>query len=466
MFLLAFAHLILAIDFTIVYIALPELGGALGFSGHSLQWVIHGYTVAFGGFLLLGGRASDLLGRRRVFMLALALFGLASLLGGLAAQPLTIVLARALQGIGAAFIFPSTLALINALFTEGQPRVRALAIWSLFGSSGLALGSLLGGVLVALFGWESVFLVNVPLTLLTALGALMTMPRDLPRTDHRTFDAAGAAAVTLGATLLVAALVEGGSLGWTAPSVASAAALAVLAFAAFGWIEQRGSSPLMPMRLLASRNLRIASALTAIFMGTFMALPYFETLLFQHAFGYTPMYTGLAFLAPCLAQAAGTQMSARVTRRYGMRLTIVFGFALGAVGTAALAGGIGAGGGYAALLPGLVVAAIGQGIAWGPIWIAVGAGVPVQEQGVASAVASTTFQVGGAIGLALLVALAGNLDSPHVVQAGASLAALGATAGVVLAALLAFLLRDPASAAAAVPAAQVEKAPQRSRSIH
>lgn len=446
LFLLAFAHLILAIDFTIVYVALPELGSQLGFSAHTLQWVIHGYTVAFGGFLLLGGRASDLLGRRRVFMAALVLFGFASLLGGFATGPVLMVLARALQGIAAAFIFPSTLALINALFDEGPARIKALSVWSLFGSSGLALGSLLGGVLVGTFGWTSVFLVNVPLAALTALGAYLTMPVDIPQTVKRSFDIAGAICATVAGSLLVLALVEGPSMGWSSTWVLGGFAGAALAFAIFLAVEMYSRDPLLPMHLLRSRNLRIAMALTAIFMGTFMALPYFETLLFQHVFKFSPLQTGLAFLAPCLAQAFGTQVGSRITHRLGVRNTIVAGFATGALGTALLGFGMGGELGYAALLPGLILGCIGQGIAWGPIWMAVASGVDTREQGIAAAIASTTFQIGGALGLALLVCIAATAsgtsdDGSDALRQGAQLATFGACAGIILAAVLAGFLK-------------------------
>lgn len=452
LFLLAFAHLILAIDFTIVYVALPELGSQLGFSAHTLQWVIHGYTVAFGGFLLLGGRASDLLGRRRVFMGSLVLFGFASLLGGFATGPLLMIFARALQGIAAAFIFPATLALINALFDEGPARIKALSVWSLFGSSGLALGSLLGGVLVGAFGWTSVFLVNVPLAALTALGAYLSMPADRPQVVKRSFDIGGAICVTLAGSLLVIALVEGPSLGWSSTWVLGGFAGAASAFAIFMGIEVCIRDPLLPMHLLRSRNLRIAMALTAIFMGTFMALPYFETLLFQHVFKFSPLQTGLAFLAPCVAQALGTQVGSRITHRLGVRNTIVAGFATGAVGTALLGFGMGGELCYTALLPGLILGCIGQGFAWGPIWMAVASGVDAREQGIAAAIASTTFQIGGALGLALLVCLAATAssmtgDGSDALRQGAQMATFGACAGTFLAAVLAGFLKagDPAS---------------------
>lgn len=233
LFLIAFAHLIMAIDFTIVYVALPRIGAALGFSEGGLQWVMHGYTVVFGGFLLLGGRASDLLGRRRVFTGALVLFAGASLLGGLATTPTLIVVARAVQGLGAALLFPSTVALVNVLFAEGPERVRALGLWALSGSCGLTLGSLVGGVLVSRFDWPAVFLVNVPLCLLTAAGSLLAIPADAPSHTKRRFDLLGALAVTVGTTLLVYTIVQGGQAGWATPATAVWALLAIGALLAF-----------------------------------------------------------------------------------------------------------------------------------------------------------------------------------------------------------------------------------------
>lgn len=460
LFLFAFAHLIMAIDFTIVYVALPKIGVALGFSNGALQWIMHGYTVAFGGLLLLGGRASDLLGRRRVFIGALVLFAAASLLGGLATSPALIIAARAVQGLGAAFLFPSTVALINLLFAEGPDRVRALGVWALFGSSGLTLGSLIGGVLVSLYGWPAVFLVNVPLCVLTAIGAMVAIPADLSSKTRRRFDLPGALTATTGATLLVYMIVHSGQVGWTAPSTIVFAGLASLALIAFVVVEARGSDPLMPLRLLRSRNLCVGMALTAIFMGSFMALPYFETLLFQDAFGFTSMQTGLAFVAPCLAQAVGTQIGSQLTRRFGMKRTIVAGFLVGAAGTAVIAACLAPRAGYPDLIAGLIMGSLGQGVAWGPIWVAVGSDINAEEQGVASAMASTTFQVGGAVGLALLIAVSSFFVHTYPTGGGAmtlgvryaiTIAALAALLGV----LVALLLRPDRSQAQVTPLADI-----------
>ena len=456
LFLIAFAHLIMAIDFTIVYVALPRIGATLGFSDNTLQWVMHGYTVMFGGFLLLGGRASDLLGRRRVFIGGLVVFSAASLLGGFATSAALIIAARAIQGLGAAFLFPSTVALINVLFAEGPDRVRALGVWALFGSSGLTLGSIIGGVLVSFFGWPSVFLVNVPLGLLTAVGALVAIPADRPSKARRYFDLPGGLTVTIGATLLVYTIVHAGQVGWFAPSTAALAVLAVLALTAFVGIEARGRDPLMPLHLLKSRNLCVGMALTAIFMGSFMALPYFETLLFQDVYGYSPMQTGMAFLAPCLAQAVGTQVGMRLTNKLGVKPTVVAGFLTGVAGTAVIAACLTSGAGYADLIAGLIIGSLGQGLAWPPIWIAVGSDVTDEEQGVASAMASTTFQVGGAIGLALLIAVSsffvhwdatGGKAMAAMVRYAITAAALAALLG----AIMALFLRPQRSQAQVVP---------------
>ncbi|WP_044560462.1 MFS transporter [Azospirillum sp. B4] len=456
LFLIAFAHLIMAIDFTIVYVALPRIGIELGFSENGLQWVMHGYTVVFGGFLLLGGRASDLLGRRRLFIGALVLFAAASLLGGLATSPTLIVVARAIQGLGAALLFPSTVALVNVLFAEGPERVRALGIWALFGSCGLTLGSLIGGVLVSLFGWPSVFLVNVPLCLLTAAGALVAIPGDRPSHARRSFDLPGAVTVTAGATLLVYTIVHGGQAGWATASTAALALLAVFVLVAFVGIEARGRDPLMPLRFLKNRNLCVGMGLTALYMGTFFALPYFETLLFQDAFGYSPMQTGLAFLLPCILQAAGTQIGTRMTNRLGVKPTIIVGFTIGAAGTAAIAACLVPGAGYVDLVAGLLIGSLGQGIAWGPIWIAVGSDIADEEQGVASAMASTTFQVGGAIGLALLIAVSSFFADPgatgtEAMIQGIRYAITAAALAALLGAVFALLLRPQRSSAKTVP---------------
>jgi len=406
--LLAFAQLIIALDYNIVYVALPRIGTELGFTGQTLQWVVSAYAVAFGGTLLLGGRAADLLGRRRVFVFALGLYGISSLLGGLATSPGVMIGARVVQGLGGALLFPATLSLVNTLFPEGPRRNRALAVWGGAGASGLTLGALLGGLLTATFGWEAVFYVNVPLAALGILAAFLVIPADPPRAARRSFDLPGALTATAGVTFLVYVLVQGPESGWTSPGILTGAALAVVLLAAFAVIETRTADPLMPLRLFGNRALLSAMVITAVFHGVFSTLPYFLTVLLQTANGYGALATGLAFLVPSVAIAAGTQLGERLATRLGTRGTLLIGVAVAAPGTALFALGIAADGGYGALVPGLVVSGLGQGVIWTGMWIAAASGVAPGEQGVASGMASTTQQVGGAVGLALLVAVAGS----------------------------------------------------------
>jgi hypothetical protein len=241
--LLAFAQLIIALDLNIVFVALPEIGAGLGFSGQTLQWVVSAYTVFTGGFLLFGGRAADLIGQRRIFIFALWLYALSSLVGGLAWSPEIIIAARAVQGIGAAFLFPATLSLINRLFAEGPERNRALAVWGGAGASGLTLGSLTGGLLTSAFGWPSVFYVNVLLAGIAIIAAFAIIPRDRKRHEHRSFDLPGALTVTAGATLLVFTLVQGPEYGWGSAAIVFSAALAAFFLIAFAAIEARSADP-------------------------------------------------------------------------------------------------------------------------------------------------------------------------------------------------------------------------------
>ena len=265
--LLAFAMLIVSLDQYIVVVALPEIGRDLGYSAQTLQSVISAYAVASAGFLLLGGRAADLLGRRRVFVAGLALYAGASLGGGLASEPELLLVARAVQGLGGALVFPATLSLVNTTFAEGRERNRAVAVWGGAGAAGLVIGVLLGGVLTHALGWEAVFFVNVPLAGLAILLAFALIPADGGRERDRRFDLPGALTATAGITLLVFALVEGPTLGWDSPAIVAAAAASLVALGAFALVERRSRDPLVPPRLLANRNLATGVAIAFLFCG-------------------------------------------------------------------------------------------------------------------------------------------------------------------------------------------------------
>lgn len=404
--LLALSQFIIALDLNIVFVALPEIGEGLGFSDQTRQWVVSAYAVFSGGFLLLGGRAADVFGRRRMFLTGLGLYGVASFAGGLATSPVAIVIARSVQGLGGAVLFPATLSLINTLFAHGPARNRALAVWGGAGASGLCAGALLGGVLTESLGWRWVFFVNVPLALAVAAAGIFVIPRDPTRSGRRRFDLPGALTATAGSTLLVYALVQAPESGWTAPSIIGAFVLAAIGLAAFVAIEAKGHDPLMPLHLVGNRQLVTGMATTFVFMGTFGAMPYFFTVLFQSVYGYSALRTGFAFLVPALATAFGTQVGERMTTRFGSRPTVLGGFAVGVGGTLALATVFDVGAGYLAALPWLIVWGVGQGIAWTAMWVLAGEGVVGDEQGIASGMASMTQNLGNAVGLALLIAVA------------------------------------------------------------
>lgn len=455
--LLAFAQLIYSLDINIVFVALPEIGAGLGFSEQTLQWVVSAYTVFCGGFLLLGGRAVDLLGQRRMFIGALWLYALSSLVGGLAWNPAVIVIARAVQGIGAALLFPSTLSLINRLFEEGPPRNRALAIWGGAGASGLTLGSLAGGVLTSAYGWPSVFFVNVLLAGIAIVAAFLVIPRTPRAPQLRHAGRADGDGGGHAAGLCPGAGAGGRLAGHAHLRVARAGRRVPTGLRGDRVAQPR---PLMPMRLFGNGSLVVGMILTFIFMGTFGALPYFLTLLFQNVQGYSALQTGLAFIVPSLAIFFGTQLGARLANRMSARSTLVAGFVTGIAGTLALASAAFVGAPYALILPGLVVSGIGQGIVWTAMWIVAASGVAHHEQGIASGMASTTLNVGNAIGIAVLVAYAnrgiGGLHGDALragLAAGAQHAFYLAAAGLVLGLLVSLAFSPRAGAGARVGAA-------------
>jgi MFS family permease len=404
--LLGFSSLIVAIDAYIVIVALPEIGRALGFSSQTLQSVISAYAVAFGGFLLFGGRAADLLGRRRVLVTGLGLYGASSLAGGLAGEPEILLAARVVQGLGGALVFPATLSLVNTTFPEGEERNRAVSVWAGAGAAGLVIGVLLGGALTDWLGWEAVFFVNVPLAGLALVSAFPLIDRDADRDRGRRFDAAGAVTATAGISLLVFALVNGPDLGWGSPWIVGAAIVGVLMLGAFAALEARAPDPLLPPRLLSNRHLLIAMALAFLFMATFGSILYFLTLYFQEVRGYDALQTGLGFLLPTAFVVAGSTVAGRMANRFGLRRTLLTALSIGAAGAAALGLAIAPDASYAALIPGLVALSIGDGVAFTLMFIAAGIGVADHEQGVSSGAASTAMQAGAAVGLALLVLVA------------------------------------------------------------
>jgi MFS family permease len=413
LFLVCFAMLIVSLDQYIVVVALPAIGRALGYSVQTLQLVVSAYAVASSGFLLFGGRAADLLGRRRMLATGLVLYAVASFTGGLATGPATQLTARVVQGAGGALVFPATLAVLTTTYAQGRERNRALGIWGAAGAAGLVVGVLAGGVLTRYLGWASVFFINVPLALAALALAFVVVPADPPRDRSRRFDLAGALTAMSSVTLVVWALVQGPELGWTAPPVTVPAVLGLLLGWAFTRFERRARDPLMPRALVGNPFVRLAVVLAFLFMASFGSLLYFVSIYLQNVLGYDALQTGLGFVVPTALVVAASALAGPVSTRIGLRTTCLAAPAIGAAGAAALAHALTADAAYLELLPGLILVSLGDGAMFTAMFIAAATGVEPHRQGVASAIASTASGIGAAVGLALLVLLA-NPGADHL----------------------------------------------------
>jgi MFS family permease len=398
--------LIVSLDQYIVVVALPDIGRDLGYSSQTLQSVISAYAVASSGFLLFGGRAADLLGRRRMLATGLGLYAVASLAGGLATRADVQLTARAVQGLGGALVFPSTLAVINTTFAEGRDRNRALGIWGGAGAAGLVVGVLLGGVLTRAFGWEAVFFVNVPLAGAALVLTFWLIEADRPVDVDRVFDLPGALTSTGAITLLVFALVQGPNLGWDSPEILVAAAAGLVLLAFFILIERGTRDPLVPARLLANRVLTMAMVIAFMFMATFGSALYFLSIYFQDVRGYDALEAGVGFLLPTGVVVAGSALAGRAVTRFGIKRTLGTALTVGAVGAVAVGLAVSPDGSYTMLIPGLIALSIGDGLVFTTMFIAASTGVTDREQGVASGIVSTSSGIGAVVGLAVLVLVA------------------------------------------------------------
>jgi EmrB/QacA subfamily drug resistance transporter len=453
--LLAFAQFIVAVDYNIVFVALPEIGSALGFTAQSLQWVVSAYAVAFGGFLLFGGRMVDRLGARRMFILGLVIFGLSCLLGGFAESPAVLITARAIQGFGAALLTPATLTLINTRFAEGPERNKALALWGACGSGGLAAGALLGGVLTQAWGWEWVLFVLVPLALIAASVAPSALARDeRPTGDQGGFDAIGAILATVGSSLLVLGLVSGPEAGWGSLRGAGSIVAGVVILAIFTLVENKTRSPLVPMRLFGNRSLVTAILIILVFQSALGGSYYIFTNYLQGVLGYDALEAGLAFVPlTIISMGASLKLAGALLGKWGPRATLFTGMFINGVGMIVLAVAMSTGASFWALVPGLIIWGVGGGVTFPAMFVCAASGVAPQEAGIASALASTSQQIGGAAGLALLVAVAtaglsGDVPAVADVADGLRTAMWIGGAASIIGGLLAFTLKKPGGAPA------------------
>jgi EmrB/QacA subfamily drug resistance transporter len=417
------AQFMVILDVSIVNVALPKIGDSLSFSTTGLEWVVNAYTLTFSGLLMLGGRAADLLGRRRVFVAGVGLFALASLLCAVADSRGLLVGGRALQGVGGAVMSPATLAIITTSFAEGAERNRALGIWGAIGGLGASCGALLGGLLTQGLGWPAIFSINVPLGLAVVVVGRRVIPEGRNLHAARNFDFTGAALVTGGLFALTYGIVRTDVLGWGSAGVLAPLAAGIALIGLFLLVEGRfAQSPLVPLSVFRMRQLRGANLAVLLMYSSLFALWFFLTLYLQNILGFSAIEAGLSFVPMTLSVVAGSQIAPRLLARFGVRTTVATGLLLATAGMLLLTG-VSPGGSYAAdVLPGGVLSALGLGVALVGSTIAAVQGVPQSQSGLASGLLNTSRLVGGALGLAVLGTIAANhTKSVHAASAAAAL---------------------------------------------
>jgi EmrB/QacA subfamily drug resistance transporter len=399
------SYVMIVLDTSIVLTGLPKIHQELGFTDTGLAWVQSAYTLTFGGLLLLAARAGDAYGRRRLLQLGLALFTLASLAIGLAQSPAMMIAARAIQGVGAAILAPSTLALLQTTFAEGRERTRAIALYSAVAGIAASVGLVLGGVLAEWLSWRVGFFINLPLGAAMLLAARRYIAES--ETTRGRFDVAGAASSTLGMSALVYGLIRSASAGWGDALTQGALAAGVLLLAAFILIERRAAQAILPLRLFADRQRNAAYGARVLFMGAMIGFFFFTTQFLQVVLGYPPSLTGLAFLPMTLVNFGVALCVPRLTRRLGNARLLAMGLGLTLLGMAWLSR-VDAGTAYwlGVALP-MVLIGAGQGMALSPLTAAGVAGVPARDAGAASGIVNVAHQLGSSLGLAALVAVAG-----------------------------------------------------------
>ena len=404
--LLALAQFMVVLDVSIVNVALPAIARAFHMSQTSLQWIVTAYTLAFGGFLLLGGRAADLFGRRRMFIIGTVVFGAASLLDGLAQSGGMLIALRLAQGLAAAFMSPAALSIVLVTYREGHERNLALSVWGAVASGGAAAGVLLGGIITQYLGWRWNFFINVPVAALVATLAFNWLPAHESEETHNSLDVPGAVSVTAALMLLVYGIVKAPANGWTAGSTLTYLGGSILLLAFFVWNELRAEHPLVPFRIFRIRNVTGANlTMMPIVAGMFSTF-FFTSLYTQTVLGYSPVKTGLSFLVIPVCIAISATNVPRLVKKIGFKPILMVAPLITASALFWLSH-VRVGGNYTHdLLPGFILMGLGMGATFVSVTIAATSGVPPRESGLASGVLNTSQQVGGALGLAVLTGLA------------------------------------------------------------
>ncbi|HEV3095189.1 MAG TPA: MFS transporter [Solirubrobacteraceae bacterium] len=405
--LLAMTQFVIVIDASIVNVALPSIGAHLHFSRDDLSWVVNAYTLTFGGFLLLGGRLADLLGRRRMFMLGLIVFSLASLAGGLAQSEAWLIVARALQGLGAAIVSPAALSIITTTFAEGAERNRALGIWGAVAGAGGAAGVLLGGILTSGLSWRWVLFVNVPIGLIAATFAPRLLLESRAEDGTKGFDIPGAVTVTAGLALLVYTVVDAVNIGWGATATLLRLAGSAALLAAFVVIELRQRHPLMPFSIFRLRTLRGADIVGLLIGMSLFSMFFFISLYLQDVLHYSPIKTGVSYLPLAIGIILSAGAASQLVTRVGFKPTLIGGLLMIAGALLWFSRVPATGGSFLADVFGpSLLASFGLGFSFVPVTIAAVTGTKPHEAGLASGLINTSQQIGGALGLAILATVA------------------------------------------------------------
>ncbi len=405
------AQFMVVLDATVVNIALPSVQRGLHFSAANLQWVVNGYTLIFGGFLLLGGRAADLIGRKRLFIAGVILFTGASLLNGFAQTSGMLILGRGLQGLGGALVSPAALSIVTTTFSDGAQRTKALGVWSAIAAGGSAVGLLVGGILTDVASWRWVFFVNVPFGIVTVFLALRFIRESRAAMAQRAFDLAGALTVTGGLVVLVYAIVKAQAWGWGSARTLGLGAVAIALLVAFVFIEGRSRAPLMRLNIFRVRSLAVADSVLLLVVSGMFGMFFFASLYVQEVLGYSPLKAGLAFLPVTFGIMIGAGIAQPLLKRAGVRNVSLGGIALATLGMLILTQ-LPVHGSYVGnLLVGLMPIAIGMGLTFVPITLMGTSGVAADDTGLASGLFNTAQQVGGSLGLAILSTLAASQTS-------------------------------------------------------
>ena len=404
--LVCLAQFMVVLDATIVNVALPSIQADLHFSPGNLAWIINSYTLLFGGFLLLGGRAADLFGRKRIFLAGVVLFSIASMLCGLAQSQGTLIAFRALQGLGAALVSPAALSIIMTTFADGAERTKALAVWGAIAASGSAFGLLLGGLLTESLSWEWIFFVNVPIGVAAFLFSLRLIPESKGESSGKSFDLPGALLVTGGLVSIVYAIVKASDAGWGSSTTLGFGALGNALLAAFVAIETRHHDPLVRLGIFKTRSLSTANGVMLVVAGGMFAMFFFATIYVQEVLDYSPLKAGFAFLPFTVGIIVGSVMAQQLIPRIGVRAQIMIGLALAALGLLLMTRITPEGSYVGQLLPAVIVMSIGMGNTFVPLTLLATTNVAVEDAGLASGLFNTSQQIGGALGLSILSTLA------------------------------------------------------------